>query len=347
VRLSAPDLVVPSPLELHNGGAPAPAGGGVTAAPRPRPVSTVAPRKLAPAHPGTRTGATNVASGTALVSMHRGHIDAFWRGTDNGLWHQWRDLAYRDGGWVPPERIGRFTFTKAPAAASWGDNRIDVMMRGTDGRLYQVYFDGVWHDVPTQVMPGGRPAAPAGSPALTSRHAGHLDVFWRDNNSHLMHSWYDSRYWGSSATFEGPEQLGGATQMSSDPAVASPDDYRTDVFARSSRHGLLHLYWVDRAGWSPWAIVPGVSNVVTAPTAVCQRGNEYPHNMAVAYQGLDGQLWHVWSLDSSRWHAPVSLGGAPVTAPGAASWSDRRVDVVFRDAAGALRHKYYDGAWHL
>jgi hypothetical protein len=344
IALDAPEHVAAAPLgQAPNGplnvasARPGtPVTGGRSAAPSP--AAKTAPRLYA----GIALGARNVASGVSVVSLHRGHLDAFYRGTDNGLWHQWVDTW--TGGWVAPERLGSFTFTATPAAVSWADGRIDVMLRGTDGHLYQVVWDGTWHLEAYELTPGGQHADLAGSPAITSRHSGHLDVYWRNSSHHLMHYWIDNRY---SPDWQGPEALGGSTQMSSDPAVESSNDYRTDVFARSSRNGLMHMHWGDGGGWTAWSLVPGVSNVAWTPTAVYQRGSSFPRNVLVAYLGTDGQLWRVESRDSSSWARAVPLSGASVAAPGAASWANGRVDVLFRDAQGLLRQKFYDGTWHL
>ncbi len=43
---------------------------------------------------------------------------------------------------TPPPGI---VFTVAPAAVSWGANRIDVFSRGADNALYHNYWDGNWH----------------------------------------------------------------------------------------------------------------------------------------------------------------------------------------------------------
>jgi hypothetical protein len=61
----------------------------------------------------------------------------FARGLDNALWHR-----QHDGGWGPWEQLGANQFLSHPTAVSWGPNRIDVFLRGTDNGLYTKAWDG-------------------------------------------------------------------------------------------------------------------------------------------------------------------------------------------------------------
>ncbi|MGW5667374.1 hypothetical protein, partial [Micromonospora sp. NPDC003776] len=63
----------------------------------------------------------------------------FVRGTDNALYHKWYD-----NGWSDWESLGG-VLTSAPAAASWGSDRIDVFVGGADEAMWHKW----WALVPT------------------------------------------------------------------------------------------------------------------------------------------------------------------------------------------------------
>jgi hypothetical protein len=54
----------------------------------------------------------------------------------NALWHKWYD-----GGWSGWESLGG-VLRSDPDAVSWGEQRIDVFVRGTDRRLWHKWYDG-------------------------------------------------------------------------------------------------------------------------------------------------------------------------------------------------------------
>ena len=58
-------------------------------------------------------------------------------GTDSKMYHKWWD----GGAWRGWENLGG-TIISAPAAVSWGPNRIDTFAIGTNSRLYHKWWDG-------------------------------------------------------------------------------------------------------------------------------------------------------------------------------------------------------------
>ena len=70
----------------------------------------------------------------ALASMPGGAWTVFLKTYDGGSWRDWTDL----GGY-----LGETTkIASAPAAVSWGANRIDVFVVGSNKHLYHKWFDG-------------------------------------------------------------------------------------------------------------------------------------------------------------------------------------------------------------
>ena len=77
-----------------------------------------------------------------------------------------------------------------PAAVSWAENEIQVFFIGTDGQLWDTYWDGaVWHD---RHPHGGELA---GSPAACSWGRDRIDLFVRSDAGELLHGWWDGRRW--------------------------------------------------------------------------------------------------------------------------------------------------------
>jgi hypothetical protein len=170
-----------------------------------------------------------LTSGPAACSWSAGRIDVFGRGTDEALWHR----AY-DRTWHPWERLGENKIADSnPAAVSWGPGRIDVFVRGTDSVLYTKSWVGSrWTDYVRLGGPGeGRIGS---SPTVSSRGEGLLDVFACGTDGAMWHLRYDGGWnpW---------ERLG--TEVVSDPAAASWDSNRIDVFVRDVSGQLYTKSW--------------------------------------------------------------------------------------------------------
>ena len=59
----------------------------------------------------------------------------FAKGGDNSLYHKW----WAGDSWHNWQGLGG-TFKDAPAAISWGTNRIDVFVRGTNDHLETLWW---------------------------------------------------------------------------------------------------------------------------------------------------------------------------------------------------------------
>ncbi|HPJ29786.1 MAG TPA: beta/gamma crystallin-related protein [Methanothrix sp.] len=82
----------------------------------------------------------------------------------------------------------------APAAVSWGPNRIDVFVRGSDNALWHRYWDGkTWQPWESLGMPpsGGL----ASAPAAASRGPNKIDVFIRGSDEALWHRYWNGSKW--------------------------------------------------------------------------------------------------------------------------------------------------------
>jgi hypothetical protein len=131
----------------------------------------------------------------------RGTInDVFVVGVDNSLY--WRAVNAPAGtpgsSWTqiraPPLPI---QITSAPDAISWGPNRIDVFVTGSDRQLWHIWSDDRganwrdWERGPPITSSPGRPAPVqiTSGPTVTSFAPNRLDIFVKGNNNQYYHTW--------------------------------------------------------------------------------------------------------------------------------------------------------------
>jgi len=87
----------------------------------------------------------SMTSGPGVCSMHPGRMDVFARGPNGTLWQRTYMLDPCSGlrRWLDWNDLGGSRIASSPDAAAWGDNRIDVFVRGTD---YEAGTDtALWH----------------------------------------------------------------------------------------------------------------------------------------------------------------------------------------------------------
>ena len=93
-----------------------------------------------------------------------------------------------------------------PEAVSWGNNRLDLFVVGTDAALYHKWWDGnAWGPSKTDYeRQGGTIKA---SPTAVCWGPNRIDVFVIGTNYAAFHKWWDGKSWGPSLTDY--ETLGG------------------------------------------------------------------------------------------------------------------------------------------
>jgi len=153
----------------------------------------------------------DLASAPALASWGAGRLDAFACGMFQNLIHCWWDAA---SGWSHSEDLSQVLPTQyaiqyAPAAASWGANRLDIIaVRAGDGHLLQAWWDGTrwngWQDL------GGTLNA---TPAIVAGGVNQLACFGRGTDGQVYQKRWDGARWGD---WQG---LGGMA-LASAPAAA-------------------------------------------------------------------------------------------------------------------------------
>ncbi|RKT53698.1 hypothetical protein [Saccharothrix australiensis] len=142
---------------------------------------------------GTRWGAWQrhndgfaLGSAVAVSSFGADHEQLFARGTD-GLLHQkyWT----RTGGWSSWASLGRPSpgFVDAPATVARGGGVANVYVRGGDGALWQLSWDGTRWGAWQRHNDG---AVLDATPAVGSFNANHEHVFIRTPNGQLHQKWW-------------------------------------------------------------------------------------------------------------------------------------------------------------
>jgi hypothetical protein len=122
-----------------------------------------------PWHHGRLTGSIALFRETTITcGISRGMVDVEVNGIDLG--------APRGG------------LRDSPGAVSWGPNRIDCFVRGTNDHLWHKWWDGRrwsdWEDL------GAPPNGVRSSPAAVSWGHNRIDCFVRGSNDRLWHKWW-------------------------------------------------------------------------------------------------------------------------------------------------------------
>jgi hypothetical protein len=318
------------------------------------------------------TGGSPQASQAAAQSA--GDVDAFFKGTDGKLWHDW----YAPGsGWHGPVSMGGSLATQPSAVASVPGN-VAVFAKGSNGRLLEAsYAPGTnWSRLRRLKMGiiGSKPAAVA-------QANGQIDVFWRGSSDHhlwqaeyrrgkgwgkphnlgghlasapapavsgngaLTVAWRgaDGHLWmirGSGQSWGRPADRG-MGKLGSAPGVTGLASGLVDVFwAASSHNGVWHITYTPGSGWSKATELRG--GLSAGPVAVSVPGQ----GADVFWKGTDGKLW--WSASQGNsWQraAPLEIGML-AGAPFAAGQSSGVIDVFWKGASSNLWHaRYRGGTW--
>ncbi|MDB5170459.1 MAG: hypothetical protein JWO35_153 [Candidatus Saccharibacteria bacterium] len=236
--------------------------------------------------------------------------------------------------------FGPTNIVDSPATVSWASGRLDTLVRGADGALWQKTYDAADGGWKPWAKVGGTISS---SPAVTTWGAGRLDVFSTNSSGELQHNWYGAGAWHSWESLGSPAP---GISLVSAPGAVSWANGRIDIFGRGS-DGVLWQKWYDAnaGGWQPWARLGGVLN--SAPTIT----NWGVGRLDLFSIGPAGDLQHYWH--SNGWRTWESLGtpapGIKLTyAPGAVSWANGRIDIFGRGSDGVLWQKWYDanaGGW--
>ena len=259
---------------------------------------------LNPRPPATSSPAVETWGGNSLAIYVRGSNDRIYkkfRDVPNNTWSGWEDLGtplgtgttrdpavvswgagrtdlvsrrgnmvsirtFNNNSWGPWQSLGgpSSAAASAPALTSWGPDRLDVFVRGTDNQLYHKSCTancngsaGIWTS--WMVRPG---ATFRGKPAAVSRGTGHLHVFIHGEDGKLYGINNDNDIWTD--WYLVPTDTPGTLRWDprcpdcSSPAAASRGNSNLDVFIRGWDEKLWATSWNGGSTWSSYLPLGGV-----------------------------------------------------------------------------------------
>ncbi len=261
---------------------------------------------------------------SALANLY-GSGDGCGAYGNRNFWRMFND-------WFGDPRAAPVTLTDSPGSVSWGSGRLDVFARGSDGGLWQK-----WYDV--NVAGGWQPwvkfngSSIHSAPTVSTMGPGRLDVFTKGAGGDLMHYWFGSGAWQN---WESLGQPTPSVYLISSPAAVSWANGRIDIFARGSDGGLWQKWYdVNHGGWNAWARVG--SNITSAPSVSSWKSER----LDLFARGASGELLHYWFQKPQGWGSE-SLGGNIASNPASASWSEGRLDVFVQGSDGYMWQRWYD-----
>jgi hypothetical protein len=224
-----------------------------------------------------------------------------------------------------------------PAAASWGDGRVDVFVRGTDDGIYHNFFNGsAW----SGYIRFPAPWATNEEPAAVSWGPERIDVALRGTNGLVYHLWCQGRATCESTGY-GIDEHGTppGVSVASAPAIVSQELGKLDIFVLGSDGRFWQKSWTGSA-WTGWTVIPD-GTLTSRPAAASLRLGR----IDLFGRGVDMALYHN-VFDGGVWSGWTSLGGDLVDGP-AASTEDGAVVVFARGATpeGALLRGTLSPVW--
>ena len=292
------------------------------------------------------------------------HFSFSWAGAlqRTTWWHPERTGANAEPpalGWSSWQSLGG-SVTSAPDASSWGPGRLDVFVRGFDGKSlkhrYYVANNGwsTWQnlDAPCAVA-NPLDCGLTSAPAAVSWGWGRIDVFARGPDGDLWHrhyranvgAWSDWESRGSPPGIDVPvldpityDNVLNEKGLNSGPDVASWDGGRLDVVVVGYDGALWRLAYAG-GGWSEWERIGGRA---TSDPGVVSRASGV---LDVFYRDRDDDLVQR-TFQAGAWGQPTVWPTTMYSGPDAASWGSTRLDVFWRSNANELRHKTWTaGLW--
>jgi hypothetical protein len=170
----------------------------------------------------------------SAVFCREDHNQVFAIGLNDSALHSRR----YNNGWEAWQKHGGLGVS-TPEAASWGTDRVDVFVIGTDSGLWQISSTdggGNWNSWSGK---GGKWIA---APEVTSWGRDRYDVFLLGTDSRLFHS----RYNGSWSEFF---DLGGT--IIKPPTAVSWSKNRLDVFVIGTNGAMYHKWSSGNGSWGP------------------------------------------------------------------------------------------------
>jgi hypothetical protein len=226
-------------------------------------------------------------------------MDVFVRGTDGAVWWNHYNVTKTPNwsGWSTPlgGSLGGLTpVNRAPAACSWGTDRLDVFVQGMDGALWQrEYKNNAWS---SWASLGGKLTS---GPAATATAPDQIGVFVRGTDGAV---WY-AHYLSSSGGWDNWTSVGGQVYAGTSPAAYNFGTDQIGWFVMGTDQGLYHNWkaWAAGSTTNGWENLGGY--LTSSPGATARVTSA--HLIDVFVRGGDGDFSIVWqkSYNSSTYPA--------------------------------------------
>jgi Astacin (Peptidase family M12A) len=234
-------------------------------------------------------------------------------GTDLRLW-------LREGTSTNWTRLGTTVSQTSPACASWGPDRVDVVVLGTDNVFYKIgYHGGAWEAGPWSIgtPAGGTPSAPA----IAAWGPDRLDVFSIAGGSLLWKRWNGISWSGWSI----PRTVPSGVLFTGSPGAASEASGKIAVAARGNNGKLYLLEYTDPNWGASWSEI-GVANGsgVGSPSVASWGSGRIDF---VVTGGSPNNFAWIKSRVSGTWYGWYPMGGFLMQPPAIAA-ATNKLDVV-------------------
>jgi hypothetical protein len=255
-------------------------------------------------------GEHTFAGGPAVVRNHWRKLELFARGRDGALWHRWQhepDVRTSDkwSGWH--HKGGGLACD--PAVALNHDDRIEVLVIGTDARVHRIYQR--WFDAFGAPWSGWEPIGSrrfTGRPAVERDGSGCLVAYARSADDHSL---WRARQVSPSGPWADWVATGG---VGGDPALGRNADGRLEAFVRGTDGRIWHQWQAspggDWSGWAPLGADPApILDGGGRPTVFTQADGR----LAVAGVESDREAHVIVRVDAAPYWTPYQLVGSEVS----------------------------------
>ncbi|HEX4716006.1 MAG TPA: hypothetical protein VH164_13860, partial [Ktedonobacteraceae bacterium] len=205
---------------------------------------------------------------TSMALNADGHLEAFARGTDNTIWHNYQTAPNgRWTGWMTLP--SGHTFNSDPVVGVNANGMLELFARGTDNHIWTTWQSTVGSSTSWAAWVPSSSSSTSqfqGTPSVVQNSDGRLEVVARRSDGTIWHNYQlaPSGSWSSWSEV----QVSGPT-FHGDPVIAANGDGRLEAFARGSDNNLWHA-WEQTSNsstsWSNWSVVTGSSQFQGTPS---------------------------------------------------------------------------------
>lgn len=266
--------------------------------------------------------------GGRVVQNMDGRLDAFYRGTDDNIYHTKQTVPGRD--WSGHEFVGEAAASN-PVAIADSEGRLHLFAAGKDGSLYHrnQLSPGSARWSKWDSLGGTLKITANATPAVVRASSGLLSVFyWGADNGVYVTSQLSNGTWSSHQSLAGI--------ITAPPAVAINSDGRIEVVVRGTDNAFYHNTQ-SAPGSSIWSGWFGLGGIFNSGPAIARNTDGKLH---VFGAGTDNGLFYSAQTSSGSpfWSGWSGLAGALASTPVVEANADGRLEVIVKWADNSLYH---------